>query len=223
VAGKSRPISERTIARLSLYRRLLNVLRGEGTTHVFSRQLADLAGRTAAQVRRDLMVLGTSGSSARGYAVAELLQSLGRFLDHPAGQDAALVGVGNLGKALLTHFSGRRPNLAITAAFDSDPTKANRSISQCRVWPMDRLEEVLRARDIRVAIIAVPPEAAQAVADRLVGAGVRGILNFAPVRLRVPEGVYVEDLDMTVSLEKVAYFARDAEAAGGHDSTDKKG
>jgi redox-sensing transcriptional repressor len=217
VAGKTRPISERTIARLSLYRRLLNVLQAEGVTHVFSRQLADLAGRTAAQVRRDLMVLGYSGSSARGYEVAELIQSLRQFLDHPAGQDAALVGVGNLGKALLTHFTGRRPNLAITAAFDSDPTKANRSINQCRVWAMDRLQEILRARDIRVAIIAVPPEAAQEVVDRLVEAGVRGILNFAPVRLRVPEDVYVEDLDMTVSLEKVAYFARDAEVAGGSE------
>jgi len=78
---------------------------------------------------------------------------------------------------------------------------------------MDRLARVVRARDIRVAVIAVPPEAAQAVADRLVAAGVRGILNFAPIRLRVPEDVYVEDLDMTVSLEKVAYFARRGEAA----------
>ncbi|MEA3368259.1 MAG: redox-sensing transcriptional repressor Rex [Planctomycetota bacterium] len=212
MAGKTRPISERTIARLSLYRRLLNVLQAEGAGHVVSRQLADLAGRTAAQVRRDLMVLGYAGASARGYEVAGLIQSMRQFLDHPSGQDAALVGVGNLGKALLTHFSGRRPNLAITAAFDSDPTKANRSINACRVWPMDRLARVVRARDIRVAIIAVPPEVAQGAADRLVAAGVRGILNFAPVRLRVPDDVYVEDLDMTVSLEKVAYFARRGEA-----------
>jgi len=212
VAGKTRPISERTIARLSLYRRLLNVLQAEGVGHVVSRQLADLAGRTAAQVRRDLMVLGYAGSSARGYEVAGLIQSMRQFLDHPGGQDAALVGVGNLGKSLLTHFIGRRPNLAITAAFDSDGTKANRSINACRVWPMDRLARVVRSRDIRVAIIAVPPEAAQEVADCLVAAGVRGILNFAPVRLRVPEDVYVEDLDMTVSLEKVAYFARRGEA-----------
>lgn len=222
MAGKTRPISERTIARLSLYRRLLNVLQAEGVTHVYSRQLADLAGRTAAQVRRDLMVLGTSGSSSRGYEVEGLIESLRTFLDHPSGQAAALVGVGNLGKALLTHFTGRRPNLAITAAFDSDPTKANRSINQCRVWSMDRLEEIVAARDIRVAIIAVPPEAAQAVAERLVEAGVRGILNFAPARLRVPEGVYVEDLDMTVSLEKVAYFARDAATAGEDDSASEK-
>ena len=215
MSGKSRPVSERTIARLSVYRRLLNVLQAEGATHVFSRQLADLAGRTAPQVRRDLMVLGYAGSSARGYEVGGLIRSLRQFLDHPGGQGVALVGVGNLGKALLTHFAGRRPNLAITAAFDSDPTKANRSINQCRVWPMERLADIIRARDVRVAILAVPPEAAQPVADRLVETGVRGLLNFAPVRLRAPEGVYVEDLDMTVSLEKVAYFARRGGAAAG--------
>jgi redox-sensing transcriptional repressor len=215
VTRKPRPISERTIARLSLYRRLLNVLLGEGETHVFSHELAALAGRTAAQVRRDLMALGYAGSSARGYEVAGLIRSMRRFLDKPGGQEVALVGVGNLGKALLTHFTGRRPNLAITVAFDSDPTKANRTINACRVWAMDRLPEVLKARGIDVAIIAVPPEAAQAVADRLVEAGVRGILNFAPARLRVPEDVYVEDLDMTVSLEKVAYFARRADAEAG--------
>lgn len=208
MASTSRPISERTIARLSLYRRILNVLQTEGVGHIFSRELAVLAGRTAAQVRRDLMVLGSTGSPSRGYDVAALIQSLRAFLDKPGGQTVALVGVGNLGKALLTHFTGRRPNLTISVAFDSDPLKANRSINACRVWPMDHLAEVLTAKDVDVAIIAVPPKAAQAVTDRLVAAGVRGILNFAPVRLRVPEGVHVEDLDMTVSLEKVAYFAR---------------
>ena len=206
--SKTGPISERVVARLSQYRRLLNVLAAEGATHVVSRELARLAGRTAAQVRRDLMALGYAGSSARGYEVAGLLASIRAFLDQPGGQGVALVGVGNLGKALLTHFTGRRPNLVIAAAFDSDPSKANRTINQCRVWSMDRLKDVLKAKAIRVAIIAVPPEAAQPVADALADAGVRGILNFAPVRLRAPRGVYVEDLDMTVSLEKVAYFAR---------------
>jgi len=213
VSRKPRPVSERTIARLSLYRRLLNVLAAEGVTHVVSRELAHLAGRTAAQVRRDLMALGYAGASARGYEVTGLIQSIRRFLDKPGGQDVALVGVGNLGKALLTHFAGRRPNLAITVAFDTDPTKANRTINACRVWPMDRAADILKARDIHIAIVAVPPGAAQQVVDRLVEAGVRGILNFAPVRLRVPEDVFVEDLDMTVSLEKVAYFARRGEAA----------
>lgn len=208
MASKTGAISERVVARLSQYRRLLNVLAAEGATHVLSRELASLAGRTAAQVRRDLMALGYAGSSARGYEVAGLLASIRAFLDEPGDQGVALVGVGNLGKALLTHFTGRRPNLAIAAAFDTDPSKANRTINQCRVWAMGHLKDVLKAKKIRVAIIAVPPEAAQAVADALAAAGVRGILNFAPVRLRVPEGMYVEDLDMTVSLEKVAYFAR---------------
>jgi len=208
VTSPSRPVSERTIARLSLYRRILNVLLAEGVTHVYSRELARLAGRTAAQVRRDLMAIGSTGSPSRGYEVADLIESLRGFLDKPGGQKVALVGVGNLGKALLTHFTGRRPNLKITVAFDTDPLKVNRTINECRILAMEHLGEVIRSKGIDVAIIAVPPKAAQEVGDGLAAAGVRGILNFAPVRLRVPEGVHVEDLDMTVSLEKAAYFAR---------------
>jgi redox-sensing transcriptional repressor len=201
-------VSGPTVGRLSLYRRLLNVLRDEGVSHVFSRQLAAMAGRTAAQVRRDLMVVGYSGSPGRGYDVARLLASLREFLDTPGGQNVALVGVGNLGKALLSYFAGRRPNLRIVAAFDIDPGKANRVINGCRCYSSQRLAEMLAAKGIRVAIIAVPAAAAQDIADRLTACGVRGILNFAPVRLRVPPGVHVEDLDMIVSLEKAAYFAR---------------
>jgi redox-sensing transcriptional repressor len=118
------------------------------------------------------------------------------------------VGVGNLGKAILSYFAGRRPNLQIVAAFDNDLYKVNRAIHGCRCYAMEHLYEVAQAQGIRLAIITVPAQAAQDVADALVQAGIRGILNFAPVRLRVPPHMYVEDIDMTVSLEKVAYFAR---------------
>lgn len=201
-------VPEPTLERLTLYRRLLNVLHGEGVSHVFSYELAKMAGRTAAQVRRDLMVVGYAGSPARGYEVSGLIQSLRRFLDRPGGQSVALVGLGNLGKALLAYFTGRRPSLQIVAVFDNDPNKANRMIGGCRCYGMDRLAEILKARDIRVAIVAVPASAAQGVADGLVAGGVRGILNFAPAILRAPPSVYVEDLDMAMSLEKVAYFSR---------------
>ncbi|MBE3070998.1 MAG: redox-sensing transcriptional repressor Rex [Planctomycetes bacterium] len=205
-----RNVSDLTIGRLTLYRRLLHVLCDEGITQVFSHQLAAMAGRTAAQVRRDLMAVGYSGSPNRGYEVGRLLASLRDLLDAPGGQNVALVGVGNLGKALLSYFAGRRPNLRIIAAFDNDANKANRVINGCRCYSAQRLGELLRAKGVGVAIIAVPAAAAQDVADGLVAAGVRGILNFAPVRLRVPPGVHVEDLDMTLSLEKAAYLARQA-------------
>jgi redox-sensing transcriptional repressor len=201
-------VSDKTIGRLSLYRRLLNGLVSDGIANVFSHQLAAMAGGTAAQVRRDMMAVGYSGSPKRGYDVRELIGSIATFLDAPQGQGVALVGIGNLGRAILTYFSGRRPNLSMVAAFDSDPYKVNRVIHGCRCYPMSELAAIVGRLEIRTAIIAVPATEAQSVAERLIRAGIRGILNFAPVRLHVLGGVYVEDIDMTTSLEKVAYFAR---------------
>lgn len=204
----SSAISERTIARLSLYRRLLNGLRAEGVQNVYSHQLAAMAGVTAAQVRRDMMSVGYAGSPTRGYDVHELIESIGHFLDAPQGQAAALVGVGNLGRAILAFFAGRRPHLSITAAFDKDPYKVNRVVLGCRCYAMSDLSRVVEEQGIRVGVLTVPAGDAQAVADQLVRAGVRGLLNFAPVRLHAGPGTYVEDIDMTTSLEKVAFFAR---------------
>lgn len=201
-------VSDKTIGRLSLYRRLLNALVAEGRTYVYSHQLATMAGGTAAQVRRDLMAIGYSGSPTKGYEVAELLESIRNFLDEPAGQAVALVGVGNLGRALMAYFAGRRPNLTIAAAFDSDPYKVGRVIHGCQCHDVERLAEIVPQLGIDVGIITVPAEGAQAVADALVRAGVRGLMNFAPCRLRVGPDIYVEDIDVTMTLERVAYFAR---------------
>lgn len=201
-------ISDKTIGRLSLYRRLLNRLLTEGKRNVYSHELARMAGGTAAQVRRDLMSVGYSGSPTRGYDVRQLADSIGSFLDAPTPQGAALVGIGNLGRALMAYFAGRRPRLSIVAAFDSDPAKANRVIHGCRCYAVEDMARVVKELGIKVAVITVPAAQAQAVADTLVEAGVKGILNFAPVPLTAGPGVYVEDIDMTMSLEKVAYFAR---------------
>jgi redox-sensing transcriptional repressor len=201
-------ISQRTVGRLSLYRRLLNSLAAQGVKNIYSHQLAAMAGATAAQVRRDLMAVGYMGTSIRGYAVEELTRSIGSFLDDPSGQAAALVGIGNLGRAILSYFTGRRPNLSIVAAFDVDPVKVGRVINGCHCYPLDELETVVRELDIRLGVVTVPAAAAQSVAETMVRSGIRGILNFAPAPLKVPTGVYVEDIDMTMSLEKVAYYAR---------------
>ncbi|KZD20021.1 MAG: hypothetical protein AO396_07390 [Candidatus Fermentibacter daniensis] len=120
----------------------------------------------------------------------------------------ALVGVGNLGRAILTYFSGRRRNLRITASFDVDPLKTGRVINGCRCYSMSELGDVLERGRIKTAILAVPAGKAQETTDALVAAGVRGILNYAPVPLRVPDGVFLEERDMTMSLETVAFFAR---------------
>jgi redox-sensing transcriptional repressor len=201
-------ISDKTIGRLSLYRRLLNRLKAEGKDNIYSYQLAGLAGGSAARVRRDLMAIGYSGSPSKGYEIAELIKSLGFFLDSPQGQQAALAGIGNLGRAILSYFSGRRPKLAISAAFDNDPSKVNRLIQGCPCFPVEELAVRVEEKMIELGIICVPANQAQFVADQLVHGGVKGILNFAPVRLHLPADVYVEDVNMTTALEKVAFFAR---------------
>lgn len=201
-------IPDKTIGRLSLYRRLLHRLQGEEVRNIYSHQLATMAGVTPAQVRRDIMSIGYSGNPNRGYDLSELIESIGHSLDDAEGQYAALVGVGNLGRALLTYFAGRRPKLSIVAAFDNDPRKFDRVIQGCRCHSIDRIHEVVREQHITIGTITVPSGEAQSVADTLVRAGIRGILNFAPIRIRVPAAVYVEDIDLTMSLEKVAYYAR---------------
>jgi redox-sensing transcriptional repressor len=203
-------ISGKTVARLSLYRRLLYELQEEGERNVFSHQLAALAGGTAAQVRRDMMALGYSGSPTRGYNVKRLIKSIASFLDAPEGQRIALVGLGNLGQAILAYFEGRRPKLRITAAFDTDPARVNCVIHGCQCYPVERMSSVVKKQHIEIGILTVPAEGAQQVAETLCAAGVRGLLNFTPARLHLPPEVDVEDYDISMCLEKVAYFARHA-------------
>jgi redox-sensing transcriptional repressor len=201
-------ISDKVIGRLSLYQRLLYRLKAEGMTNVYSHQLASLSRGSAAQVRRDIMAIGYSGTPAHGYVIDELIKSLSDFLENPEGQKAALAGIGNLGRAILAYFSGRRPRLSITAAFDTDPNRVNRVIHGCRSYPVENMVEIIREKEIDIGIICVPAGQAQQVANSMALAGVKGILNFAPVRLQLPDDIYVEDLDVTTSLQKVAYFAR---------------
>lgn len=201
-------VSDKTIGRLVVYRRILNDLAHKQVPSIHSQDLAQRAQVTAAQVRRDLMGLGCFGTPTHGYDVAGFLEALRQRLDAPQGQTAALVGAGNLGRAILAYFAGRRPKLAIVAAFDNDPAKAGRAVRGCPVYPLEDLGVRAKELKINLGIITVPEEAAQAVAEALIAAGIRGIVNFAPARLRVPAGVYVEDIDITTSLEKVAYFAR---------------
>ncbi len=200
--------SEKTVARLSLYRRCLTELAQAGSHHTYSHELAKLAGVTAAQVRRDLMVVGYDGSPRRGYEVMGLGQSIEQFLDGTDAQRAVLVGVGNLGRAILAYFRGKMPHLDIVAAFDNDPHKVDRVIMGCRCFEMARLEEIVSQEHAQTAILTVPADEAQRVADRLFQVGILGILNFAPARLRSPAGVFIEQMDMAVALQKVAYFSR---------------
>ena len=140
--------------------------------------------------------------------MAELIRSISKFLDGSTPEGVALIGLGNLGRAILAYFSGRRPNLAIVAAFDSDPHKTGRVIHGCRCYAMDKLDGIVHKDAIKTAILAVPADQAQKVVEAMVRAGIKGILNFAPCHLQLLNKVYVTDMDFTTSLEKVAFFAR---------------
>lgn len=200
--------SGKTIERLSMYRRLLQTVGASGQISIYSHDIAELADVTAAQVRRDLMEIGCPGSRKKGYEVTRLLDAICEFLDNPDVENVALVGVGNLGRALLQFFSAHHPKLKIVAAFDADPKKAGRVICGTRCYAVNEMADVITEQKISVAIVAVPGEAAQATTIELQKAGIKGILNFVPEPLRAAPDVSVENIDMTSALEKVAFMAR---------------
>lgn len=206
--SKPRPLPEQTIARLSLYRRILSQLVNQGETHIRSHDLARFAQAGASQVRRDMMTLGFPGSRTHGYSASALKDAIGDFLYGPGYQRIALAGAGNLGQALISYFTGRWRRLSIRAAFDTDPRKTGRLYGGIRCHALDALPDVVHEEGITLGIVAVPAAAAQDVAVRFAAAGIRGVVNYAPVRLVLPESVAVENVDMTSALEKVAFYAR---------------
>lgn len=200
-------ISQLIVQRLILYRKLLKILKREGEINIFSYKLASVAGRTSSQVRRDLMSVGYTGTPANGYFIEELIKAINIFLDHPSGQEVALVGFGNLGRAIIDYCSGMNPKLKITAAFDINPNKTNQVISGVPCYHLDNLENIIHQRFINTAILTLPSNAAQQIAERLVRTGVNALLNYTTVKLRLPKHVFVENMDMMMALEKAAFFA----------------
>lgn len=199
-------VSDKIIGRLARYRALLTDRLPVDRPHIFSHEIAAAMRLTPSQVRRDLMVLGYFGVPRHGYEVVELVRCLDEFLSFNQVNPVVVVGAGNLGRALIAFLEARRATIRIAAAFDVDPAKCSRVFSGVKCHPMDALEEVLGQDTIRIAILCVPAEVAQTTANRLIAAGVKGILNFAPVPLRVPPGITLEELDLTSALEKVVFF-----------------
>lgn len=201
-------LPERTVERLSEYRRSLLQCLEEGTTHIFSHELAELHHNTAVQVRRDIMFIGYTSMQRKGYDVRELIDVIGEILDSEKGLNVAVIGIGNLGRAVTTYFVGKRSKLNIIATFDVDTTKVDRVISGVNCYPLSRLDELVKEHQISVAIITVPADSAAEVTAQLVDAGIRGILNFTTIPLDVGSEVYLDEFDMITSLEKVAYFVK---------------
>lgn len=200
-----------TIARLSVYLRLLEEVKAEGVATVSSGELGRRAGTTAAQVRKDLSFFGTFGKRGLGYSVPQLGAALRSILGLERNWRVVLVGAGQIGRALLGYQDFRRQGFTIEAVFDSDPEQVGQRHQGLEVMPPERLEEVL-GTGFDIAILAVPAGAAQAVADRVVRAGVRAILNFAPVKLQVPEGIALKTVNMALELESLSYALANATA-----------
>lgn len=205
-------IPQRTVERFFRYCQFLHARLEAGSEFVFSRELATAVGVSPEQVRRDLMNFSLKGTPQRGYFIKDFLAELYAHLESSSLTKMVLVGVGNLGKAILSYFLKRRPNLSIVAAFDQDPEKTSRVYSGCQVYHIGQLEKLVAKEKAAVGIITVPASSAQEAADALVRAGVKGIVNFAPAQLKLPPGVFLEQLDITLSIEKAAYFARKAPA-----------
>ena len=198
----------KTVERLSEYRRtLLNYL-STGKTHIFSHELAHLHHITAVQVRRDLMFIGYSSMHRKGYDVSELIKVIGKILDSEEGINVSIVGIGNLGRAITAYFKGKRSKLNIVAAFDTDPSKIDRVISGVKCYSAQKMPEIIKEMNIRIAILTVPADQAVETTQNLIVAGIKGILNFTTAPLNVPSNVYLEEYDMVTFLEKVAYFVK---------------
>lgn len=205
-------LPERTVERLSEYRRTLLQCLEEGKTHIFSHELAELHHNTAVQVRRDIMFIGYTSMQRKGYDVSELISVIGEILDSEKGINVAVVGIGNLGRAVTTYFVGKRSKLNIIATFDVDHTKIDRVISGVKCYPLSRIKEVVESHQISIAIITVPATSANEVSSQLVESGIKGIMNFTTVPLHVPKDCYLEEYDMITSLEKVAYFVKTSQS-----------
>ncbi len=198
----------KTVERLSEYRRTLLGCLSENRNFIFSHDLAGRLHITAVQVRRDLMLIGYSSVRRKGYDVKELIDTIGKIIDSEVGMNVAIIGIGNLGRAVAGYFKGKRSKLNLVASFDNDPQKINKVISGVKCYPYSALRETIKDLNIRITILTVPADSARDITEEAVRYGIKGILNFTTIPLNVPSDVYLEEYDMITSIEKVAYFAK---------------
>lgn len=204
---KTDKISELTTNRLSVYLRCLNELSASGVETVSSQSMAEQFNLNSAQIRKDLAYFGEFGVRGVGYYVDDLRQNLLKILGLTQRHNVAIVGMGNLGLALANYHGFNRQSFEIAALFDDDPAKiGTRARSGQEILSIDALQVVIREKEIDIVIIAVPAAAAERVFERVVEAGVRAVLNFAPVHLHSKPGTKVKTVDLTISLESLSYF-----------------
>ncbi len=205
---KMKYLPHKTIERLSQYRRALLLCQANGKTHIFSHEIATIQHITAVQVRRDIMLIGYTGTLRKGYNIADMISLIGKILDSEKVQNIAIIGMGNLGVAITKYFSGKRTKLEIAAAFDVNPVKIGKKYSGVECYHINQIIKIIKEKDISIGIITVPSTETIIIKNILVKSGIKGILNYTPKPVNVPDDVYLEEYDMTTSLEKVAFFVK---------------
>ena len=203
------------VRRLSLYLRQLEAFKRSNRRTVSSKQLGESLNLTDAQVRKDLAYFGQFGHPGIGYRVEDLIGQVRHILGTDRTWNVLLIGAGNLGRALMSYRGFDAKGFCLTAVFDNDPGKAGTRLGDFDVQPLAELPETVRRLNIQLAMMAVPPDAAQDVANALVSAGVRGLLNFAPASIQVPADVALNAVDLAVQLEQLSFQVNVTPAPGG--------
>jgi redox-sensing transcriptional repressor len=201
-------IPRKAVYRLSVYFRGLQRLKANGHHTVSSDALAKAAGVKPTQLRKDLAYFGQFGTRGLGYEVEELAEMISDVLGTTSLQPVVLVGVGNLGLALLSYRGFEKEGFEIIAAFDSDAARRRGKSSSIAICEMEKLAPLVRERNVKMAILTVPSPVAQEVTNVLVACGITGILNFAPLVLEVPETVVVNNVNLAIELENLSYFVQ---------------
>ena len=204
-------IPEKTVERLSEYRRTLLSLSEQGITHIFSHVIAGMHGITAVQVRRDLMLIGFSSDTKKGYDVRVLIDFIDSILDSPDTQNIGVMGMGHLGQAITKYFNGKKHKQRIVASFDVDPQKVGQTIDDIPCYHIDEFVQRVAEHDINIVVLSSPTNVASALVRPIINAGIKGVLNFTSKPLNFPRGIVVENYDITTLLEKVAYFVKENE------------
>lgn len=197
---------------MSQYRNAIIRLKTLNFVRIFSDNLADAAGTTAAQVRKDFSIFGITGNRRGGYLVEDLLKQLDKILGKDHIQEIILVGVGNIGRALMQYPGFEKSGIKIVAGFDIDPAKYNEQ-TNVPILPLERIHDYIVSHNIKHGIIAVPDYAAQQVLELMKSAGIKGVLNFAPICLRESTNCTVNNINLLTELENIIYFAKIRESA----------
>ena len=203
---KENQIPKATAKRLPLYYRYLRILNNAGKLKVSSTELSEAVQVDSATIRRDFSYFGELGKRGYGYDVESLMLFFAKTLSDDKMTNVALVGVGNLGSALLKYKFHQSNSIRVSAAFDVNPDIVGRIVDGIPVYPMSDMKEQIAIQQIDIAILTVPAQRSQDVVNELVESGIKGVLNFTPARITAPEGILIQNVDLTNELQTLIYF-----------------